>query len=128
MRQWGLLIGALALLVEISAGVAVAQPNGSSTIVSSSGPSAGRYPAGARLPRGAVLFLRPGDSVVVARGEFARVFRGPGRFVADDFAANGQSRPRRPTTGPSRGSGTPPSPHPSLGRFVICPGHPRCPR
>lgn len=107
---------------------AVAQPAGHPVVLTATGPSARDFPAGRQFPPDARITLRPGDVVTLVRGQFARVFRGPGTFVAGDFATRPRApnyafRPRTPQTG----SATPDADGP-LSRFIICPMDNRCPR
>lgn len=100
-----------------------------STIFRSAGPSAEHYPVGRHLPADARLVLRPGDTVILTQGEFARTFRGPGSFAARMTPADSEvpmvGAGGRPMTGavpaPLQADG-------ALSRFYICPEHPRCPR
>ena len=127
MIRGSALFAAVALLA--SAAPAVSQPAGNPVVLSSVGPSAQQYPAGREIPANTRIVLRPGDIVTVVRGQFARVFRGPGSFVASDFV----TRPRSPSFGirpppaPHTGSATPDADGP-LSRFIICPMDSRCPR
>lgn len=76
-------------------------------VLRSVGPSAGRYPAGQRLPDNASFTLRPGDAVTVLAGGGTRTFRGPGTYSASGPARAGgtaSAGPRR-MTGAVRGSG-----------------------
>jgi hypothetical protein len=79
-------------------------------VLRSVGPSAGRYPAGQRLPDNASFTLRPGDAVTVLAGGGTRTFRGPGTYSASGPARAGgtaSAGPRR-MTGAVRGSGDAP--------------------
>jgi hypothetical protein len=74
-------------------------------VLRSVGPSAGRYPAGQRLPDNASFTLRPGDAVTVLAGGGTRTFRGPGTYSASGPARAGATAaagPRR-MTGAVRG-------------------------
>jgi hypothetical protein len=48
------------------------------------GPSARQWPTGQILPSDSLFVLRPGDTVVIVRNNWIRVFRGPGHFKADE--------------------------------------------
>jgi len=103
-------------------------------VVRVSGPSASLYPLGTRLPANARIALRAGDSLVVLGAAGTRTLRGPGNFSPGPGllgAVSGSvSGPARSLNGPVSGarrsrSGAVRGP---TERFVVCPGHPRCPR
>jgi hypothetical protein len=74
-------------------------------ILRSVGPSAGKYPAGQRLPDNARLNLKPGDTVAVLRGSGTRIFRGPGSYPLDaaPVRTTGEARGARSGIGAVRG-------------------------
>jgi len=72
-----LLVGAAAMGSLIVAGAAQAQ----AVVIRSSGPSASQYPQGRKLPAGAAVTLRAGDSVTVVDKAGSRVLSGPGNYT-----------------------------------------------
>jgi len=72
-----LVAGASAIAVLALAGQAMAQ----SVVVRSTGPSAGSYPQGRKLPAGASVVLKSGDHVTVLDKAGTRVLNGPGTFA-----------------------------------------------
>lgn len=85
-------------------------------VVASSGPSAGSYPAGKKLPDDSKITLRAGDSVTILDGSGTRILRGAGTFTIgrsastrtrSSFAALTRQRSStRVRTGAVRGSGS----------------------
>lgn len=69
--------GASAIAGLALAGHAMAQ----SVVVRSTGPSAGAYPQGRKLPAGASVVLKSGDHVTVLDKAGTRVLNGPGTFA-----------------------------------------------
>lgn len=99
-----------------------AAPAATFIVVRVSGPSAASYPVGRSLPEDARIILRAGDSLVVLGARGTQSFYGPGTFspgAAGTAVGSGAPRGRSARIGAVR------SP---TGRFVVCPGHPRCPR
>jgi len=63
------------------AGLALPVAAQAAIVVSSSGPSAGAYPVGKKLPDTGTITLRPGDTVTVLDSKGTRVLRGAGTFA-----------------------------------------------
>ncbi|WP_026091896.1 hypothetical protein [Porphyrobacter sp. AAP82] len=102
-------LGALAL-----AGAALALPAAAmaGVVVKSTGPSATRYPVGAKIDDNATITLKPGDVVTVLTAQGTRVIKGAGTFrigdrpqvAADRFASLTRKRAAtRVRTGAVRG-------------------------
>lgn len=111
-----LLAGVMALGAVVVADAAHAQ----AVVIRSSGPSAGAYPQGRKLPAGATVSLRAGDSVTVVDKAGSRVLSGPGNYTLNSqvnrdggtqlsglMSRGGGARSR---TGAVRGAGTAPAP------------------
>ncbi|MFN3552503.1 MAG: hypothetical protein ACK4UL_05270 [Novosphingobium meiothermophilum] len=71
------LAAAIALAATAIGGQAAAQ----SVVVRSTGPSAGSYPQGRKLPADATVVLKAGDQVTVLDRAGTRVLAGPGTFI-----------------------------------------------
>lgn len=113
-------LGALAL-----AGAALALPVAAlaGVVVKSTGPSATRYPVGAKLDDDATITLKPGDVVTVLTAEGTRILKGAGTFrvgdrpqvAANRFASLTRKRAAaRVRTGAVRGEDDAPVSNPSL--------------
>lgn len=74
-----MIAGAAAFGSLMLAGGALAQ----AIVVRSTGPSAGAYPQGRKLPAGARIDLKAGDKVTVIDKAGSRVLSGPGNFALD---------------------------------------------
>jgi hypothetical protein len=79
-------------------------------VVRSTGPSAGSFPPGRRLPENARISLRAGDQLVLLDGRGTRNVRGPGTFTAGippagQVASSGPASQRRSRIGAVRGAG-----------------------
>ena len=97
------------------AGAAIAGAAHAGVVVSSSGPSAGQFPAGKKLDDNASITLKTGDTVTVLTGGGTRVIKGAG---VHRVAAAGESKrstfavltrqrsAQRVRTGAVRGTGT----------------------
>ena len=86
MRRIGLSAAAVALAVAV-AGTAAAQ----SMVIRSTGPSASKYPTGARLKASDRLTLVAGDRVVLMQSGKTRTLSGPGTFSATGNVQASQS-------------------------------------
>jgi len=72
-----LLAGVAALGTLALAGAAQAQ----AVVVRSTGPSAGQYPQGRKIPANAAVVLRAGDHVTIVDRAGSRVLNGPGNYT-----------------------------------------------
>lgn len=86
MRRLGLTAAAAVMAVAI-VGTAAAQ----SMVVRSTGPSAAKYPTGAKLKSGDKLTLVAGDKVVLMQAGKTRTLSGPGTFGASGTIQASQS-------------------------------------
>ena len=86
MRRVGL-TAAAAIAAMVCVGTAAAQ----SMVVRSTGPSAGKYPAGAKLKSADKLTLVAGDKVVLMQAGKTRTLSGPGTFGATGTVQASQS-------------------------------------
>ncbi|HEX8667585.1 MAG TPA: hypothetical protein VF727_04340 [Allosphingosinicella sp.] len=80
-RLWALCAAAGALLMTDAAAANV-------LVLRSSGPSNRSYEPGQPLPANATVTLKPGDVVILLKGENTRTLRGPGRFSLASLPAN----------------------------------------
>ena len=137
MKHLAMLIAPLLMIAGAQASTIQSDDEGDVFVVRASGPSARQWHRGDPLGLDERIVLRRGDRLTVARGRFAREFRGPGEFIAGDFTTPAgrtvpQPPPEQPWTGPGprpvpeRG---PPDSHiSSTSRFILCPNDRRCPR
>ncbi|RYD42804.1 MAG: hypothetical protein EOP63_11810 [Sphingomonadales bacterium] len=86
MRRLGL-TAAAAIAAIVCVGTAAAQ----SMVVRSTGPSAGKYPAGAKLKSADKLTLVAGDKIVLMQAGKTRTLSGPGTFGATGTVQASQS-------------------------------------
>ncbi|MEI4505430.1 hypothetical protein WBQ88_08215 [Sphingopyxis sp. CCNWLW253] len=86
MRRFGL-TAAAAIAAIAMVGTAAAQ----SMVVRSTGPSAGKYPAGAKLKSADKLTLVAGDKIVLMQAGKTRTLSGPGTFGATGTVQASQS-------------------------------------